>query len=153
MAQVALDGRTPFLDHRSLGNLGRFRSYPLRFSLDNDCVASFCAMTVRKLLIMFAAGLLLCLGTPVFASDMPSMPDKTWKAVLILSCIPALLVVPLFAIRTIIVWIGSRSGASPPSRTQSRWWLSVLLVSITPWVIVVPWVLIEFASISSLKGR
>jgi len=106
-------------------------------------------MNASNRLASAVATILACGGSAAFASDMPSIPDATWKAVLILSCIPALLVVPLFVIRAVFVWIYARDSANPPNRTRSRWWLAALIASLIPWAITVPWVLLEFASISS----
>lgn len=80
--------------------------------------------------------------TSVLAGDMPYMPDSPWKTALLVSCLPALLLVPTFVLRLVYVrFLADHPSDSSPLVT--RWWGALALASLVPWVIVFLWLFID----------
>ena len=78
------------------------------------------------------------------ASDMPKMGPSLGEGVLLIFCIPALLIVPSFLVRT--AWVLLVRDPEPTysrRRVLTKIWLQVLALSLLPWCALGAYVVID----------
>ena len=88
------------------------------------------------------------------AGDMPAMPDSYLQTIGLiltfglpysLALYPALVLVPMYVVRSVAVR-SQRRAQEPTDRIRARRWRNWTLISLIPWLALAAWILFDLAT-------